>query len=256
MARWEHKMALIKAAADLENSGYRSRSEAAKALGISRTDLYRWLNRDAFVERKPLPRRDRLIDPFAAYLRQRWDQGCHNGMTLFEEIAKQGFTGNYPMVTRFIKEWRREHKEQRAAEPARVPSPREAVWLLVRSREKPGTLNLKEQALVHALTRLCPAAEQALDLTLRFVSLVRTRASDAAEALQTWRSQAQASAVPPMADLSRSLGRDLAAVLAAVSHPWSNGQTEGQVNRLKLVKRQMYGRANLDLLRARVLPLA
>jgi transposase len=256
MARWEHKMALIKAAADLERSGYRSRSEAAKALGISRIDFYRWLGRDTFAERKPLPRRDRLVDPFAPYLRKRWDEGCHNGMTLFEEIAQQGFSGNYPMVTRFIKEWRREHKEQRAAEPARVPSPREAVWLLVRSREKPGTLNLKEQALVHALTRLCPVAEQALDLTLSFVNLVRARAGDAAAALQTWRSQAEASAVPPMADLSRSLGRDLAAVLAAVSHPWSNGQTEGQVNRLKLVKRQMYGRANLDLLRARVLPLA
>jgi transposase len=255
IARWEHKMALIQAAADLENSGYRSRSEAAKALGISRTDFYRWLNRDAFVERKPLPRRDRLIDPFAAYLRQRWDQGCHNGMTLFEEIAKQGFSGNYGMVTGFIKEWRQEWKMQRAAEPARVPSPRHAVWLLVRSREKPGTLNPKEQALVQALTRLCPVAEQALDLTLSFVRLVRARAGDA-EALQTWRSQAQASAVPPIADLSRSLGRDLAAVLAALSHPWSNGQTEGQVNRLKLVKRQMYGRANLDLLRARVLPLA
>jgi transposase len=129
------------------------------------------------------------------------------------------------------------------------------VWLLVRSRDKPGTLNLKEQALVQALTRLCPVAEQALDLTLSFVNLVRARAGDV-EALQTWRSHAEASAVPPIADLSRSVGRDLAAVLAAVSHPWSNGQTEGQVNRLKLVKRQMYGRANLDLLGARVLPLA
>ena len=255
IARWEHKRALIQAAADLERSGYRSRSEAAKALGISRTDFYRWLKRNTFVERKPLPRRDRLIDPFAPYLRQRWDQGCHNGRTLFEEIVQQGFTGNYPMVTRFIKEWRAEWKMRRAREPATVLSPRQAAWLLVRSREKPGTLNPKEQALVQTLTRLCPVAEQALDLTLSFVRLVRTRAGDA-EALQTWWAHAEASAVPPIADLSRSLGRDLAAVLAALSNPWSNGQTEGQVNRLKLVKRQMYGRANLDLLRARVLPLA
>jgi transposase len=248
-------MALIKAAADLERSGYRSHSEAAEALGISRTDFYRWLNRDAYVERKPLPRRDRLVDPFAAYLRQRWDQGCHNGMTLFEEIVQQGFTGNYPMVTRFIQEWRQEWKMRRAREPATVLSPRQATWLLLRSGEKPDKLTSKEQLLVQALIQHLPAAEQARELALSFFGLVRSR--DVA-ALQEWRSQAEVSGLGSMADLARGIGRDLAAVTAALSSPgsrWSNGQTEGQVNRLKMVKHQMYGRANLDLLRARVLPL-
>jgi transposase len=255
IARWEHKMALIKAAADLERSGYRSHSEAAKALGLSRTDFYRWLNRNTYVERKPLPRRDRLVDPFASYLRKRWDQGCHNGMTLFEEIAKQGFSGNYPMVTRFIKEWRAQWKMRRAREPATVLSPRQATWLLLRSGEKPDKLTSKEQLLVQALIQHLPAAEQARELALSFFGLVRSR--DVA-ALHRWRSQAEVSGLGSMADLARGIGRDLAAVTAALSSPgsrWSNGQTEGQVNRLKMVKRQMYGRANLDLLRARVLPL-
>ena len=255
MARWEHKMALIKAAADLERSGYRSRSEAAKALGISRIDFYLWLNRNTYVERKPLPRRDRLVDPFAAYLRQRWDQGCHNGMTLFEEIAQQGFTGNYPMVTRLIKEWRAQWKMRRAREPAKVISPRQATWLLLRSGEKPDSLTATEQLLVQTLIQHLPAAEQARELAVSFFRLVRSR--DVA-ALQRWRDSALESAIRSMADLSRGIGRDLAAVTAALSSPgsrWSNGQTEGQVNRLKMVKRQMYGRANLDLLRARVLPL-
>jgi transposase len=255
IARWEHKMALIKAAADLERSGYRSRCEAAKALGMSRTDLYRWLNRDAFVERKPLPRRERLIDPFAPYLRERWDQGCHNGMTLFDEIVQQGFTGNYPMVTRFIKEWRAEWKVRRAREPAKVISPGQATWLLMRSGEKPDSLSAGEKLLVEALLKQCPCAERARELALWFFGLVRSRD---VEALQRWRESAQESGIRSMADLARGIGRDLAAVTAALSSPssqWSNGQTEGQVNRLKMVKRQMYGRANLDLLRARVLPL-
>jgi transposase len=255
IARWEHKMALIQAAADLERSGYRSRSEAAKALGISRTDFYRWLNRNTFVERKPLPRRERLIDPFAAYLRQRWDQGCHNGSTLFDEIVQQGFTGNYPMVTRFLQEWRQEWKLRRAREPAKVLSPRQATWLLLRSGEKSDKLTSTEQLLVQALIQQCPCAEQARELALSFFRLVRSRD---VEALQRWRESAQESGIRSMADLSRGIGRDLAAVTAALSSPgsrWSNGQTEGQVNRLKMVKRQMYGRANLDLLRARVLPL-
>ena len=109
--------------------------------------------------------------------------------------------------------------------------------------------------LVQALREHCPSAEQALELARDFFSLVRSQ--DVA-ALQRWRKSAKESGIRSLADLSCGLGRDLAAVEAALSSPWSkwsNGQTEGQVNRVKLIKRQMYGRANLDLLRARVLPL-
>ncbi len=143
----------------------------------------------------------------------------------------------------------------RAREPAKVLSPRQATWLLLRSGEKPDKLTSKEQLLVQALIQQCPCVEQARELALSFFRLVRSR--DVA-ALHRWRSQAQVSGLGSMVDLARGIGRDLAAVTAALSSPgsrWSNGQTEGQVNRLKMVKRQMYGRANLDLLRARVLPL-
>ena len=159
------------------------------------------------------------------------------------------------MVTRFLQEWRQEWKIQRAREPAKVLSPRQATWLLLRSGEKPDKLTSTEQLLVQALIQQCPCAEQARELALSFFRLVRSR--DVA-ALHRWRSQAEVSGLGSMVDLARGIGRDLAAVTAALSSPssrWSNGQTEGQVNRLKLVKRQMYGRANLDLLRARVLPL-
>ena len=59
-----------------------------------------------------------------------------------------------------------------------------------------------------------------------------------------------------LASLARGLNADKHAVLAALREPWSNGQTEGQINKLKALKRQMYGRANLDLLRARLVAAA
>jgi transposase len=249
LARFERMQVLVRQA-EQGCPGGSTRKEAAQAAGISRATFYRWLSRNTFPERKPLPRRDRLVDPFAPYLRDRWEQGCHNGAALFQEIAAQGFTGTYTMVIYFLKDWREEWKQQRATEPERVPSPRQATWLLLRPREK---LNQSQQCLVEALIRLCPAAQQARQLTLSFFTLVRGR--DTA-GLEAWLTRARESQLPEMERCAKGMERDKSAILASLSHPWSNGQTEGQVGRLKLVKRQMYGRAGLDLLRARVLPQA
>ncbi len=73
------------------------------------------------------------------------------------------------------------------------------------------------------------------------------------EALDLWLSAAKGNGLPDFERFALGIERDYAAVAAGLSLPWSNGQTEGQVNRLKLIKRQMYGRANFDLLRRRVL---
>ena len=73
------------------------------------------------------------------------------------------------------------------------------------------------------------------------------------EALFPWLEDATSSGIDALKQFAKGIKQDLAAVTNALSLPWSNGQTEGQVNRLKLIKRQMYGRANFDLLRRRVL---
>ena len=85
-----------------------------------------------------------------------------------------------------------------------------------------------------------------------FFALVRERR---AGELDAWVAQAKASDVPELVGFAEGIRRDEAAVRAACTSPWSQGQVEGQVNRLKLLKRQMYGRAKLDLLRRRVLGL-
>ena len=115
---------------------------------------------------------------------------------------------------------------------------------------QPEDLKTEEQELLTQLTSICPAAQTAHDLVQAFGRLVRERK---AEELAQWLQAAWASGLAEMKNLALSLERDRAAVEAGLSLPWSNGPTEGQVNRLKPIKRTIYGRAKFDLLRARVL---
>lgn len=112
-------------------------------------------------------------------------------------------------------------------------------------------LEPEEAALRHALLNECPTLRTAVALVDEFARIVRYRR---ANELDTWIALASGDDAPAdLRSFARGLTSDLAAVRAALTQPWSNGQVEGQVNRLKLVKRQMYGRANFDLLRARFL---
>ncbi len=97
---------------------------------------------------------------------------------------------------------------------------------------------------------MCPELEQARELAHAFNRMVRQRQADE---LEGWLAKGLKSGLAEFESFVRGLRGDMAAVKAAISYEWSNGQVEGQVNRLKLIKRQMYGRANFDLLRARVL---
>ena len=141
-------------------------------------------------------------------------------------------------------------RRQRKASPRlRVPSAREAAWMLLR----PDELTDEEKPVVELLRRLSPEVGRAHELALNFIGLVKERrAGD----LREWLIEAQRSEVAELVSFANGLTTDLQAVRAALEHEWSNGQVEGQVHRLKLVKRQMYGRGRLDLLRARVLRAA
>lgn len=140
-------------------------------------------------------------------------------------------------------------RRRKASPRLRVPSAREATWLLLRVDE----LTDEEKPIVELLRRLSPEVARAQGLALRFVEVVKgRRAGD----LRGWLIDAQRSGVAEFVTFANGLTADLQAVRAALGHAWSNGQVEGQVHRLKLVKRQMYGRGKLDLLRARVLRAA
>lgn len=187
------------------------------------------------------------------YLHLRWCDGCRNAVQLTQELAARGFRGSYCAVRRYLNLRFRADPAQPCSAPAAPPPPRTpsvkrvAAWLLMRDEQ----LQPEELAFIEALTRANPDLTVAGLLAQEFGQLVRERR--AAE-LDGWIARAVVPRVPhELRIFAKGLRSDYAAVKAALSSDWSNGQVEGQVNRLKLIKRQMNGRAKCDLLRQRVL---
>jgi transposase len=140
-------------------------------------------------------------------------------------------------------------RRRKASPRLAVPSAREATWMLLR----PDELTAEEKPVVELLRRLSPEVGQAQELALSFIGLVKERRPDD---LRGWLIEAGRSGVAEFVTFANGITSAFQAVRAALEYEWSNGQVEGQVHRLKLVKRQMYGRGKLDLLRARVLHAA
>jgi len=221
----------------------------ARTVGVSRETVYRYLQMPQPPERKRPKPRQKVLVPFHPYLLRRWDEGCHDGMRLWREIRAQGFAYSSTNVSRFVAELRRGLPRPHRSSMLRVdgPSARQVAMLFVRP---PTDLGATQSGY---LTHLC-AADRAIAtaymLTQEFATMVRERQG---ERLSAWIAAAIDGDVAEMRGFARGLTADLAAVSAGLTLPWSNGQTEGQVNRLKTLKRQMYGRANVDLLRQRML---
>jgi transposase len=232
---------------------------------MARKTVRRYLQASTFPARAPRPPGRRQIDRFLPYLKQRWQAGCQVATTLWREVIAQGFTGSFNTVARAVRPWRlTAFPGTSAASPSpEPPSPRQVSWwLLDWSKPKnhkataatplpPPTDNrLDRHAFIQALGERCPAIQQAQRLGNAFIALVREhRAQD----LDAWVTAVLDSGLVDLLGFVSGLLTDKAAVMAALSLPWSNGQTEGQINRLKWIKRQMYGRAKLDLLKVRVL---
>ncbi len=174
---------------------------------------------------------------------------------LWQELRERGYAGSYQRVAVAVAPWRdgpartgRRPRHLGPPEPAvRRPSPRQAAWWLGRPDDD---LTDGQRAALAALLAAQPALAEARTLALEFARLVRER--DGAT-LEPWLVAAEASGVAALRGFAAGLRRDEAAVRAALDHAWSSGQVEGQVNRLKLVKRAMFGRAGFALLRQRFL---
>jgi transposase len=225
----------------------------AAAVGVSRRTVYRYLHLDGPPERKRPYRSRHLLIPFEPYLRQRWQEGCHTKSVLLREVRAQGYRAGPRTVYRFLKQVEHEETAPRStavSRPADVPSPRHVASLLV---QRPERLTDDDRAYLSRLCEQTPSIARAYALATDFAALLRERRG---KCLDDWLTQAKDSGIKELAAYARGLESDYAAVKAGLQEPWSNGQTEGQVNRLKLLKRQMYGRAKFDLLRLRVLHAA
>jgi transposase len=245
----------FRAVLELHAQGWRYRQIAAE-LHLDRRTVRRYILGGEVPKRgAPGIQRTSSIQPYRAYVERRWQAGCQHGMELWRELQAQGYRGSYASMCRALKwlrqgDGRRTHPATPATPKPRALSPRQAMWVLIRPAEQ---LSDDEQA---ARTALCVASEAiatASTLAQSFQQMVTTR--DAA-ALDDWLAAAKVCEVAELRQFAASLQRDYVAVKAGLSEVWSNGQLEGQVNRLKLLKRQMYGRANFDLLRKRVLHAA
>jgi transposase len=248
---------------ELRDQGTSIRS-MAEQMGMARRTVRRYLASGTFPEiaqRRPMPS---ILDPFETYLRQRWQAGGHNAMQLYREIRAQGYPGSRPLVSRWAVQMRQLMPKppapaapgqaaaklkapNRPIEKRRKLSPSQAAWLLVC---QPADLTPEEASALQQMRQASSDIALAHDLAQDFGNLLRTHQ---AERLTAWLASAKKSCLAELLSCANGIERDLAAVMAGIALPWSNGQVEGQVNRLKFLKRAMYGRAKFDLLKHRVM---
>lgn len=200
---------------------------------------------------KAYPPRQRLLTPYEPYLRTRWAEGCRNGQQLHREIVAHGFRGTRPHVATFVAQLRRAERAGMPVAPIVLAgdplTPHTAAMLLLR---RPEGCSDGERVAIAQLRDCHPDIATTMTFTERFVTIVRERHGGE---LAAWLADAQSSRIREIGQFAVKVRQDEAAVRAGCTLGWSNGQTEGQVTRLKLLKRQMYGRAKFDLLRQRAL---
>jgi transposase len=266
--RRDNRYARYEAVRALQQQGFSLR-EISRRIKISRQTIRRFLRAESFPERSKPPKKASLLDPYKPYLLKRWQEGCWNGTQLYAEIKAGGYTGSAPLLRRFMTQLRKKQHPAGSAAPlthetsgamVTVPaelapaphfvrrlSPTRASWLCVSKSEK---LDQKQRQQVEQIRKGHRDLDCAYQLSQTFVSMLSERRG---KDLDAWLVQAEHSGLAELKSFAQGLRRDYAAVRAAFSSRWSNGQVEAQVNCLKLQKRLMFGRANFDLLRLHVL---
>jgi hypothetical protein len=256
----------------------------SRTLGIAHGTVRKYAHAMEFPERAPHRRQRSILDPYLVHLQARHAAGCENSEQLWREIRRLGYSGTQQQVRRWLQERRRhpapttphQYRQDRlkvaeggthggmhdasavhhtTAQKSMVPplpSPTQLSWLLIRP---PESLSEADAWIVRHVLQDSEATG-VVPLVQRFAGLIRDRTADPRvtnAAFDVWLDEALSCGVRTVEMFARGLEQDGAAVRAALTTPWSNGQTEGQITKLKLLKRQMYGRAKFDLLRRRVL---
>jgi transposase len=222
-----------------------SLSAAGRALGLSRNAVLRFARAATADELLvKATSRENSLDPFKPYLNQRWNEGITDASVLHAELRARGWRGSARTVCRYVRPFR----QLPAPPPAPpVPKPRQITrWLLSR----PAALEAGEQAQLTEILASCPHLD-ALAGHLRAFAEMMTGLQ--AQHLGEWLTKVEAGDQPQLHSFTTGIRRDLQAVTNGLTLPYSSGAVEGNVNRIKMIKRQMYGRAGFALLRKRVL---
>jgi len=246
----------------LRQQGYRI-NDIAHHLGMGQRTVYTYLSHETFPEWQPsIRRRGSGLDPYKSYLLEQWQQGHQQTQQLFAAIQQQGYRGSYATVARYTRQLRQSQPQNqplpetlnelpgRGAAPknptsASTPlSARRVAWLILQRVE---TLSVEEEQTLEALCQQ-PELSDAITLAQGFIELVRQRLP---ADLDSWLEKATNSSIKAFQTFAKGLKEDYDAVKAGLTLEVSNGPVEGLNNRLKMLKRQMFGRAGLDLLAKR-----
>jgi transposase len=245
----------------LHSQGLKS-AEIAVETGMTERTVRRWLSRRDIPYSRPRKQRPRLIDPYKPYVLERWGQGCRSGSQLESELRAKGYKGSGRAIYRYLETLEPSeaspHKgasvsgsRQTTSSPQPNPllalSAQQATWLFFR---KPEDLKKEELENLQQLRQASPQIETTYQLVETFLHMVRERRG---EQLDAWLDAVEAAHLQAFQSFVTGVQQDKDAILAGLTLPWSNGPLEGNVNRLKLIKRGMYGRAEFSLLKARVL---
>jgi len=234
----------------------------AHQTGLSRHTVYTYLKMEHPPSRKTGKRSGSVIDLYKEYLVKRWNDGVRNAQQVYREIKEMGYTGSDQPIQRSFVQFRqakdfRKFKQVDPAQetPVKAPPKRPptasqvAHWITFKEDQR---LEWQKKYL----SQLCEADQEireANELIQEFTTMLREREG---ERFDAWLERVEKQGVSELQSFANGLKKDYDAVKAGLTLEWSNGQTEGQVHRLKLLKRQMYGRGRFDLLRKRVLKRA
>ena len=258
-ARRERRLATFDKVHELYAQGW-SFASIARLLGMNKKTVRTFAQSERFPESRQRRDRGRKLAPYVPYLQTQWVAGEHNIAHLYQAIRAQGYHGSETSVRSYLTQLREAIGPQRHPRRYYPPlsrqkqrqrrlavSSRQATWLVLR---RPEGLSAEDQQTLALVLQAHAQVQSACLLAQAFALIIRSRN---ASALEPWLEKATSSGVPELRTFAAGIRRDRAAVLAALTYKWSQGPVEGQIHRLKLLKRQAYGRAGFDLLRHRVL---
>jgi transposase len=229
-----------------------TRREAARILGLDPGTVSRFAREpDPAALLVKATGRDSKLDPFKAYIGQRQNQGITDAAVLHAELAAtQGWTGSVQAVRRYVRQFRTAGGPATAARAGGPPPPKTRQvtrWLLSR----PGRLHADDQAQLAAVRASCPHLDALAGHIATFAAMMTHR--QGLLALEDWLTRVEADDQPQLHSFANGIRRDQQAVTAGLALPYSSAAMEGNVNKIKMIKRQMYGRASFPLLRKRVI---
>ena len=249
--RRAQRLARYERVQDLHKKGL-SISAIARQMGMDRKTVSRFASAATFPERRPRTATASILGPYKPYLQERMKDAMPQGVRLVEEIRSQGYSGGATIVYDYLRQLRSgQNGAQLTIKGNRSTSIRSIIWFILRD---PASYEAEDLEQIEKLRSIHIAVDEAITLAQHFAAIIRDR--QGSEALDNWLTHAGQSNKRAWQNFATSLRRDYDAVCAAVSLSWSNGPTEGHVNRLKCIKRQMYGRGHMDLLQRRLLYVA